>query len=52
MDKKEKFEKFENGNEVEMFELNWETISKGKAEQQVKNIKASHEVRGDMVEGD
>ena len=36
----------------EMFELTWDVVSKDKADQHVKNIKASHEVRGDMVEGD
>jgi len=38
--------------EEKMFELTWDSISKNKANQHAKNIKASHEVRGDMVEGD
>jgi len=43
----------ENQNEInEMFELTWDVVSKNKADQHIKNIKASHEVRGDMVEGD
>lgn len=38
-------------NYPQMFELTWDVVSKNKADQHVKNIKASHEVRGDMVEG-
>jgi len=56
MKREEKIEKIEKIEKVvekeEMFELTWDTISKSKVEQQARNIKASHEVRGDMVEGD
>lgn len=50
--KKEMLESFETMEEEKMFELTWDSISKNKADQHAKNIKASHEVRGDMVEGD
>lgn len=49
---KKEQEGIEKQNEInETFELTWDVVSKNKADQHVKNIKASHEVRGDMVEG-